>query len=188
MPAAFVIFGEAEAVGAYDGSILKQNVVAQVTEFSYHRMSVGEEIVADGCSAIDNDVGQKDSIVSDDGIFVDYHIRTKMRVLAELRLGIDYGSGMNTGSIGGRPIEQLDGFGPGQIGVAAAQHSRVNGGEVFGDDDGGRLGDLRGGVVLRIGDEGELAGRGVFYAGYSGDFGFGSCIVDLGVQGLGNVG
>src|SRR5216684_8957490 len=57
VPAGVVSFGEAEAVGAYYGAILKQDVVSYVTEFSDDGVGVGEEIVAYGCSAIDDYVG-----------------------------------------------------------------------------------------------------------------------------------
>src|SRR5260370_10577544 len=62
VPAGVVSFGEAEAVGAYYGAVLKQDVVSQVAEFSDYSMGVGEEIVAYRCSAIDDYVGQEDGI------------------------------------------------------------------------------------------------------------------------------
>jgi hypothetical protein len=75
-------FCEAEAVGAHYRSILKQDVVSQVAEFSYYGVGVGEEIAAYGCSAVDNCVGQEDCVVSDYGVFVDYYVWTEVRVLA----------------------------------------------------------------------------------------------------------
>ena len=57
VPAGGFVFREAEAVAAYDGSILEQDVVSDVAEFSDYGVGVGEEIVAYGCSAIDDYVG-----------------------------------------------------------------------------------------------------------------------------------
>src|ERR1700682_5646179 len=54
VPAGLVVFGEAEAVAAYYGSILEQDVVSYVAEFSDYRVGVGGEIVAYLCSAIDD--------------------------------------------------------------------------------------------------------------------------------------
>jgi hypothetical protein len=88
VPAAgiFVIFvvmlGEAEAVAAYDHSVLQQNVVSQLAEFSYYGVGVGEEIIACGYSAIDDNVRQEDCVVSDHYVFVDYRIGTDVRILA----------------------------------------------------------------------------------------------------------
>jgi hypothetical protein len=57
VPAGGFVFREAEAVAAYYGSILQQDVVSYVTEFADYGVGVGEEIVAYGCSAIDDYVG-----------------------------------------------------------------------------------------------------------------------------------
>jgi hypothetical protein len=57
VPAGFVVFGEAETVAAYYYSVLQQDVVSQLAEFSNHGVGVGKEIVAYGYSAIDDYVG-----------------------------------------------------------------------------------------------------------------------------------
>jgi hypothetical protein len=82
VPAAEVVLGEAETVGANYGAILQQDVVSQVAEFSDYGVGVGEEIVAYGYSAIDDYVGEQDGVVSDYDVFVDHYVRTDVRVLA----------------------------------------------------------------------------------------------------------
>ena len=79
---AIFILGESEAVAAYYGSILEEDVVSYVAEFSNYGVGVGEEIVAYGCPSIDDYVGQEDGIVSDDNVFVDYYVGADVRVLA----------------------------------------------------------------------------------------------------------
>ena len=81
MPAGGIVFREAEAVAAYYGSILEKDVVSQVAEFPDYRMGVGEEIVAYGCSAIDDHVGEEDSVGSDDDVFVDHYVGAYVCVL-----------------------------------------------------------------------------------------------------------
>ncbi len=82
MPPGVVSFREAEAVASYYGAVLEQDVVSQVTEFSDYGVGVGEEIVAYGCPAINDYVGQHDGVVSDGGVFVDYYVGADMRILA----------------------------------------------------------------------------------------------------------
>jgi hypothetical protein len=57
VPAGGFVFRESETVAAYYGSILEQDVVPYVAEFSNYRVGVGEEIVAYGGSSIDDYVG-----------------------------------------------------------------------------------------------------------------------------------
>jgi hypothetical protein len=185
---AFFNLGEAETVAAYYYSVLQQDVVAQAAEFSYYGVGVGEEIVAYGYSAIDDCVGQQDGVVSDYYIFVDYYIGAYVRVLAQLRFGIDHRSGMDSGGVARWLVEKFDGFGPGQIGILAAQHSGGDSWKIFGYDDRRGFGDLRRRVVPGIGNEGQLAVDGLLYAGYSCDFGVGGGVFETGVEGLGDVG
>ena len=77
-----------------------------------------------------------------------------MSVLAYFGFSVDDCGGMDSGGVAGRLVEKFDRLGPRQIGILAAQHSRVNGGKVFGDYYSGRFGCLCSGVVLGIGDKG----------------------------------
>jgi len=185
---AFFGLGKAEAVGADDGSVLQEDVVAEMTEFADDGVGVGEEVVADGGSAIDDDVREDGGVVSDDDVLVDDDVGGDVGVLSELSGGMDDGSGMDSGGVLGRAVEKFDGFGPGEIRILAAKHSGGEGREGLGDDDGGGFRRFGGGVVFGIGDEGELAGGGVFDAGDAGDFGGGGGVVEMGAEGGGDVG
>ncbi len=57
VPVGGFVFRESEPVAAYYGSVLEEDVVSYVAEFSNYGVGVGEEIVAYGCSAIDDYVG-----------------------------------------------------------------------------------------------------------------------------------
>src|ERR1700687_5484067 len=95
--------------------------------------------------------------------------------------------GMDSWGVARRLVEKFDGLRPGKIGVLAAQHSRGYSGEILGDDDRRGLGGLRGGVVLGVSHEGELAWASVFDAGHAGDFGVAGGVVEAGVEGGGDV-
>src|SRR6266849_5661644 len=82
VPVGGFVFRESEPVAAYYGSVLEEDVVSYVAEFSNYGVGVGEEIVAYGCSAIDDYVSQEDYIVSDDDVFVDHYVGTQVRLLA----------------------------------------------------------------------------------------------------------
>ena len=187
VPAGAVVFRKAEAVGADDGSILQEDVVAEVAELSDHGVGMREEIVAYLCSPVDHYMGEEDGVVSYNGVLVDHYVGSYVRVFAQGRFRMDYGGGMDSRGVSGRLIEKLYGLGPGEVGVVAAQHSGGQGGEILGYDHGRGFRRLCGDVVLRIGDEGQLAWGGLFYAGYSGDFGVGGCVFQAGIHGFGYV-
>src|ERR1035437_1792998 len=107
VPVAGVVLGKAESVGAYYGAILQDDVVSQSAEFPDYSVGVRKEIIADGYSAIDHYVSEQDGIVSDDDIFVDHYVGADVRVLAELRFGMNYGGGMDSGSVAWRLVEKF---------------------------------------------------------------------------------
>ena len=94
---------------------------------------MSEKIVADFCSAVDDDVGQQDGVVADDHVFIDNYVGAEVSVLAYFGFSMDDCGGMDSGGVAGRLVEKFDRLGPRQIGILAAQHSCGNGGEVFGD-------------------------------------------------------
>ena len=167
-----LVLGEAEAVGANDGAILQEHIVSELAEFADYGVGVGKEIVADLGVAVDDGVGQEDSVVSDDGVFVDDYVGSEVGVFAEPGCGMDDRGGVDSGGIARWLVEEFDGFGPSQIRILAAEHSRVNSREVVRDYNGGGLRRFCSSVVFGIADEGELSAGGVFYGGYSGDLGF----------------
>jgi|ERR1700691_6700817 len=94
-----------------------------MAKLSNYGVGMGEEIVAYLCSPVDYYVGEKDGVVSDNGVLVDYYVGSYVGVFAHARFRMDYGGGMDSGGVSGRLIEQLYGFGPSQVRVVAAQHS-----------------------------------------------------------------
>src|ERR1035438_26351 len=182
------IFGEAETVAAYYNSVLEDNVVSQAAEFPDHGVGVGEEIVADADSAIDDDVSEEDGVVSDDGAFVDHYVRADVRVLAQFGGCVNYRRGMDSGGITRRLVEEFDGLRPRQIRVLAAQHAGRNGGETFRDDYRGCFRGLSRGVVFGVGDKGELARNSVFNSSHGRDFGVESGVFEVGVESFGDIG
>ena len=78
--------------------------------------------------------------------------------------GSDDGGGVDAGFVAWSGVEELDGTGPGEIGVGGAEGGGFERGEAGFDDEGGGLGGvgLRG--VLGVGDEGEGGGAGGFDA------------------------
>ena len=185
---ALLSLGEAKAIAADYGSVLQEDVVAEVTELAYDGVGMGEEVMADGGSAIDDDVGEDGGVVSDDDVLIDDDVGGDVGIFSDLSGRMDDGGGMDSGSVLGRAVEKLDGFGPGKIRILAAEHSGGEGGEGLGDDDSGGLRGSRGGVVFGIGDEGELPGGGVLDAGDSDDFGIGGGVVECGAERFRNLG
>ena len=113
VPVGGVILGEAKTIGAYDYAVLEQDVVTEVAEFPDYGMGVRKKIVAYGYSAIDDYVGQEDSVVSDYAVFVNDYVRTDVRVLADAGRGMNDRGGMDSGSVARRLVEKFDGFCPG---------------------------------------------------------------------------
>ena len=58
-------FGEAEAIGADDNAVLKDDVVAQKAVLADNGVSMSEEVVPAVTRRIDDDVGEDDGVVTD---------------------------------------------------------------------------------------------------------------------------
>ena len=93
-----------------------------------------------------------------------------MSVGADLGGRGDDGGGMDSGSVGGRFVEEIEGAGEGEVRIGDAQGGGADRLECRLDEDCGRLGGAGERDVPGVGDEGELAGTGVFEAGCGGDF------------------
>jgi len=68
-----------------------------------------------------------------------------------------------------RPVEQFQGLGEGEVGMGSSQKRHGGGSEVFSDDHRRSARRFDEGGILRIGDEGQLAGLGFGDRGNSGD-------------------
>ncbi len=163
------LFGEAEAVGSDDGSVLEDDVVAEAAVLADDGVGVGEEVVAGADVGIEDDVGQKGGVVADDDVLADDDVGADVGVRPDLCGGSDGGGAVDAGSVGGRLVEELDGAGEGEVGILDAQGGGGDLGEVRFDEDGGGLGGAGEGGVLGVGDEGEVAGSGGVDGGDAGD-------------------
>ena len=168
--------GEAEAVGADDGAVLQGDVVAQTAAFAHDGVRVGEEVAADLCMRVDDGVGQQRGVVSNDRMVADDDVGADVGFGADRRGGSDDGGGVDSGRVGWGFVEEFEGAGEGQIGITDAQGRGGDRAEGGFDQDGGGLRGAGERRVLGIGDEGELAGAGVFEACGGGDFGVGIAV------------
>jgi len=180
--------GESEAVGANHYAILQQDVVAEAAVLANHRVSVREQVVANLCAAIDDDVREQDSVGTDFDLLSDHDVGADVRLLADLCRRIDHRSGMNSGLVRQRLVEKFQRLRKAEIRIFRPQHGRGNGREVLGHDDGGGLGGTRGRRIFGIGDEGEFSRPGLVNAVEAGDFGIRGAVVEACVEGGGDLG
>src|SRR5271157_4239920 len=71
---ALAVAGKSEAVAANNGAVLQNDVVTQRAMFTHNGMRVGEKIVANPSAAIDDNVRQQHSIVSNLDMVIDHHV------------------------------------------------------------------------------------------------------------------
>src|SRR5262245_8007244 len=121
VPGAIFLFGEAEAVAADDDAVLENHAVADAAVFANDSVGMGEEVIADLNTAIERDETVKHSVRSELDILVHKPIRADVRVRADVGRFRDYGGRMNPGDVCGWLVEEFNGTGEGQIGVAGAQ-------------------------------------------------------------------
>jgi len=171
-----VVVGEAEAVGPDDGTVLQGDVVAEAATLADDGVGVSEEVAADLCVGIDHCVGQKSCMISNDCVVADDDVGADVGFGADLRGGSDDGGGMDSWGVGWGLVEEFEGVGEGEVGIPDAEGCCGNGAEGGFDQHGGGLGGAGKRRVPGIGDEGELAGAGVFEAGGGGDFGVGIAV------------
>ena len=88
-----------------------------------------------------------------------------------LRCGSDDGGGVDAGRVDRGRMQKSDGAREGEIGIREPEGGGGDLGKVGCDQDGGGLGGRGGGGIAGVGDEGELAGGGVFDARHAGDLG-----------------
>jgi hypothetical protein len=117
VPASVGLLCEAEAVGADDGSVLEDDVVAELAVLANDRVGMREEVVAGADVRIDDDVGEDDGVVPEGDVVADDGVCADVCVGADLRSGGDNGCGVDAGCIGGRLIEEFDSPGEGEVGV-----------------------------------------------------------------------
>ncbi len=170
MPVAFVVLGEAEAVCSDDYAVLQGNVVAENAFFPNDGMGVGEEIVADADVGVDDDVGEQGGVVADDDSRADDDVGSDVGIAADLCGGVDDGRGVDSGSVGGEFVEDLNGLGESEVGIAGPQGGGGDVRKVVLDQYRGSLGGTGVGGVFQVGDKGDLMGTGFFDSGDARDF------------------
>ena len=97
---------------------------------------VGEKVVADFGSRIDDNVGEQHGVCSDLGLVIDDDVGANVGIGANFYGGMNDCGGMYSGCVFGGLEKKLDGTGEGQVRIFGAQHGRRNGGEVVGHNDG----------------------------------------------------
>src|SRR6185312_9118374 len=154
LPDSMVVFSKTEAVRAYDGSVLENNIVAQAAILAHDGVGVGEEVVSDDGVGVDDDVGQEGGVVSDNCAFADDDVGSDVGIAADFCGWGDDGGGVNAGRVLGLLIEEAHGFGEGEIGIRRAERGGGDIGKVGRDDDGSGVGGAGEGGVAWVGDEG----------------------------------
>jgi len=161
--------GETETVGAHDGAVLQNDVIAELAILADHGVSVSEETVPDDCVRIDHDVRQDDGVVADRNLGTDDGVSADVGVASNGRGRIDDRGGMDAGWIRGRLVEELDEPGEGKVWVSDAESCRGDLREVGLYEHCRCAGGVGEGGVLRVRDEGDLAGNGLFDSSDPGD-------------------
>src|SRR5580692_1037245 len=134
-------------------------------------MRVGEKVVADPDSPIDDYMRQHCRVSSNLDIFVDHDVRANVRSLADSRGAMNHCCGMNAWDILRSWMKQSDGAGEAQIRILATQHRGREGGEVFGDDHDGCIRIPGRGRILWVGYKRKLAGASLFNSSDACDLG-----------------
>lgn len=176
VPVSGVVFGEAESIRADDGSVLKDDVVAEFAVLANHSVRVGKEIVSDVNAFIDHNVRKQDAVVADDDPGPDDNVRADVGVLAKLGGTVHDGGGVNAGGVSGRVVEQFNCLRKCQIRILDAQRGggrSGKAGKVLGHEHGRGASGLRHRGVLGIGDKGDVSARGLLDADDASDIGIG---------------
>ena len=171
LPVIVFIFGEAEAVGTDDNTVLQDDGLAQLAVFADYGVRVSEEVVANTCAAVDDDVRQNDATIANDYVFVDDHVRADGGTRADSRRCMNLRCGMDAGLVFGRLIEKCKGASEGQVRVRTAQGRQGSRREILRNDDRGCFGCLYRGSIFWVGDKGDMPGPSFFDTGDSGDLG-----------------
>src|SRR5882762_9356197 len=108
VPTAVLLLGETQAIAADHNSVLKNDAVADAAKFANHRMGMGEEVVANFRASINGDKAVQHGVATDLHLIVNKTVRTNVRVLADPRRPGDDRSGMNSGLVARRLIEQFN--------------------------------------------------------------------------------
>ena len=175
VPCAVFLFGEAQAVAADDGSILKDDAVSDAAEFAHDSVGVREEVIANARALVDGDETVQNGVAANVGVFSHNAVRADVCASPDFCRLCDEGCGVESRRIPGSLIEKFDGVGERQVGICRAQRGKpahcgrtLDVDAVFHEHCGGARG-LEEGKVAPIGEKSDLARFGVFDTGDSVD-------------------
>jgi len=104
VPGVVGLFGEAEAVGSDDGSVLQDDVVAELAVLADDGVGVGEEVVSGADVGVEDDVGEEGGVVAYRDVLADDCVGSDVGVYADLRSrpirrreGVDLGDTVRIG-------------------------------------------------------------------------------------------
>ncbi len=115
------LFGVAEAVGADDGAVLQDDAIADAAVFADDGVGVGEEVVADFGALVDGDEAVEDGVVADLDVFVDEAVGADVGAFGDAGGAGDDGGFVDAGGVARGVVEEFDGVGEGEVGVAGAE-------------------------------------------------------------------
>lgn len=193
VPGSVALLGKTKSIAADDDTVLKDDAIADLAEFSDDGMGVGEEIIADARALVNGDKAVKHGVAADMGVCFNNAIGAYVSASADFgRLGDECG-GVEAGLIPRSLIEKFDGVSEGEVRIGGAQGGKRGhacialDADAFLDEHCGGAGGFEKREVAPIGEECNLARLGVFDAGDAMDGGF-SRAIEAAAELLGNVG
>src|SRR5947209_7002809 len=133
-------------------------------------MRMRQKVVADGDSAINDDMCKQHCVLADFDFLLNDDICANVRTGFDPGRRMDYRRRMNSRSVLRRPIEKFESAGKIQIWILAAQHRRRKSREVLGHDYTRSSGAARQSCVLGIRNKCKLPWSGSFDRSNAGDF------------------
>jgi len=188
VPSAIGLAGEAEAVATDYDPVLEDDVIAEAAVLADDGVGVGEEVVSGTDVRVEDGMWKDGGVVADGDVVADDGVGTDMGVGADVSGGRDDCSWMDSGWVGRGAVEELDSKGEGQIGVFDAEGCGWDLRKFWFDQDSCCFGGTGEGSVFGVGDEGQIAGTGVFYAGDACDLSGGVASMEGGIEVLGHLG
>ncbi len=176
VPRTLRLLGEAETIGSNDGSILQDDMIAELTVLTDDGVGVNEEIVSGVYMGVKNDVWEENGIVAEDDMVADNYIGPDVGVGADSGRGCDDGCGVDPRSIDGRRVEELDGLSEGEIWIFNAKCGCSDVWEGAFYQDSRCLSSASERSVFGVGDEGQIAGNRGFKTSYAKDFSSGIAV------------
>lgn len=133
-------------------------MVAELAVFADDGVRMCEEVMSGANVRIDHDMGEQCGIVANDDVISNDDVSPDMSVGANCGRGRNDGGGMDSRSVCGGLIEELDSAGKGEVRVFYAKGSSVDLGEGWIDEHSGCFRGAGESGVFGIRNEGKVAG------------------------------